>query len=107
MRYESEREEISAAHEGAAREKMRHAVLCAFCQIVQTTGLRPMDVLDLAVTAVGSIYKDVAAAHLSAGACPCGWAPHPDADIAALQGALAAAAVPQPDLRWLKTAGKA
>jgi hypothetical protein len=107
MRHEGEYEEVSMAREQAAQEKMRRAVLCAFCHIVQTTGLRPMAVLGLAATAVGSIYKDMAAAHLHAQACPCGWQPQANEDIEALQRAIETEAAPRADLRWLKVAGKA
>ncbi len=95
------------SEEEAAREKMRQAVLCAFCNIMQTTRLRPMTVLGLAAMAVGAIYKEVATVHRHADTCPCGWEPRADNDVEALQTAIAAAAWPPTDLRWLKVAGKA
>jgi hypothetical protein len=95
------------AREALARERMRQAVLCAFCHVVQTTGLKPMTVLGLAATAIGSIYKDVATAHVCNDDCPCGWEPQTEPDIEALQTAIAAEANPFADLRWLKVAGKA
>jgi len=104
MHYRRQHDE---AREAAAHEKMRQAVLCAFCHIVQTTGLRPMEVLGLAAAAVGAIYKDVAAMHRNPSGCPCGWQPQAETDIATLQSALAAETAPRADLRWLKAAGKA
>jgi len=97
------------SEEEIAREKMRQAVLCAFCSIMQTTRLRPMMVLRLAAQAVGAIYKEVATVHRHADTCPCGWEPRADADVEALQIAIATAAAVQPvsDLRWLKIAGRA
>ncbi len=91
----------------AAHEKMRQAVLCAFCHVIQTTGLPPLEVLGLAAAAIGAVYKDVAAAHQGSTGCPCGWDPQAEADIAVLHGALAAETASLPDLRWLKAAGKA
>ncbi len=105
------RDEGGHDEEAAAREKMREAILCAFCHVMQTTRLRPMKVLRLAAMAVGTIYRDVATAHERARTCPCGWEPCAD-DVEALQTAIAATAKPTPakpttDLRWLKIAGKA
>jgi hypothetical protein len=93
--------------EDAARAEMRQAILCAFCRIMQTTRLRPMTVLGLAATAVGMIYKEIATAHRHIATCPCGWEPQAEADVARLQTAVAAAAHPAADLRWLKIAGRA
>jgi len=104
MHYRGQHNE---AREAAAHEKMRQAVLCAFCHIVQTTGLQPMEVLGLAAAAVGAIYKDLAAMHQNSHGCPCGWEPQAETDIATLQNALAAETAPRADLRWLKVAGKA
>ncbi len=95
------------SQEETAREKMRQAVLCAFCNIMQTTRLRPMTVLGLAAMAVGAIYKEVATVHRCADTCPCGWEPRADADVETLQTAIASAARPAADLRWLKIAGRA
>ncbi len=106
MQYQGQSREARRARETAADEKMRQAVLCAFCHIIQTSGLRPMDVLALAASAVGSIYRDVAAVHMDSGGCPCGWEPQPEADIERLQRLLAEAS-PKPDLRWLTAAGRA
>ena len=107
MQFKGEYEDVLGARETAAREKMRQAVLCAFCHVVQTTGLKPMAVLGLAASAIGSIYKDVAAAHVCNDDCPCGWQPQTDPDVEALQRAIAAEAKQHTDLRWLKVAGKA
>lgn len=107
MHFKGEDHDRLEARETMAREKMRQALLCAFCHVVQTTGLKPMAVLGLAANAIGSIYKDVAAAHVCSDDCPCGWQPQADPDIEALQSAIAAEAKPSADLRWLKAAGKA
>ncbi len=107
MQFKGEYEDVLGARETVAREKMRQAVLCAFCHVVQTTGLKPMAVLSLAASAIGSIYKDVATAHVCNDDCPCGWQPQTAPDIEALQRAIAAEAKQHTDLRWLKVAGKA
>ncbi len=107
MQFKGDTQDDFEARETLAREKMRQAVLCAFCHVVQTTGLKPMAVLGLAATAIGSIYKDVATAHVCNDDCPCGWQPQTDPDIEALQTAIATEAKPYADLRWLKVAGKA
>jgi hypothetical protein len=107
MQFKGEYEDVLGARETVAREKMRQAVLCAFCHVVQTTGLKPMAVLGLAASAIGAIYKDVATAHVCNDDCPCGWQPQTDPDIQTLQRAIATEAKQQTDLRWLKVAGKA
>jgi hypothetical protein len=107
MQFKGEYGAVLGARETAAREKMRQAILCAFCHVVQTTGLKPMAVLGLAASAIGSIYKDVAAAHVCNDDCPCGWQPQAGPDVETLQRAIAAEAKQHTDLRWLKVAGKA
>src|SRR5579863_2681171 len=107
MQFKGDHEDLLGARETAAREKMRQAVLCAFCHVVQTTGLKPMAVLGLAASAIVSIYKDVAAAHVCNDDGPCCWQPQTDPDVETLQRAIAAEAKQHTDLRWLKVAGKA
>ncbi len=78
MQFKGEYKDVLETRETMAREKMRHAVLCAFCHVAQTTGLKPMAVLGLAASAIGAIYKDVATAHICNDDCPCGWEPQTD-----------------------------
>lgn len=92
----------------AARDELHRAILSAFCNVLHASRLPPMTVMRLAAATVGSIYKETADEH-RCGACPCGWQPHPGADLEALQTALAAAteAVPLSDPRTIQVAGRA
>ncbi|MGQ0684690.1 hypothetical protein [Bradyrhizobium sp.] len=93
----------------AARAALYQSIMAAFCKVLHESCLPPMTVMDLAATAVGSIYQDVAGHHRCDPLCGCGWQPDPASDIEALQTALARAArsAPLPDLRFLQAAGRA
>lgn len=92
-----------------ARAELRQAVMGAFCGVLHGTRLSPMTVLELAAEAVGSVYREVADAHLGDYPCPCGWHPSPAADLAALQASLALSVAPPPgiDLARAEVAGRA
>lgn len=83
--------------------------MTAFCTVLHGTQLSPMAVIELAAEAVGSVYREVADAHLGDQPCPCGWHPSPEADLAMLQAALALTAAPAPgiDLARIAIAGRA
>jgi hypothetical protein len=70
-------------------QEMRQLVMRAFVGLLHETNLAPMTVLKYAAAAMGSVYRDVAAAHRGPGGCPCGWEPDERRDIALLQAALA------------------
>ncbi|MDJ1157529.1 hypothetical protein QNA08_04655 [Chelatococcus sp. SYSU_G07232] len=93
----------------AARAELRQAIMAAFCSALHGSQLPPMTVMSLAAEAVGSIYREVADAHRSDHACPCGWRPSPEADVELLQAALAMTAQSPPafDLRLAHAAGRA
>jgi hypothetical protein len=92
-----------------ARAEIRQALMSAFCNVLHGTRLSPMAVLELAAKAVGCVYREVADAHLGDHPCPCGWAPSPSADLAALQASLALIVAPPPgiDLARAEVAGRA
>ena len=93
----------------AARADLRQALMTAFCQVLHASRLPPMTVMSLAASAVGSIYQEVAEAHRGNDPCPCGWQPSPQADVEALQTALAITAqvFPALDLRVVQVSGRA
>ncbi|PTM39751.1 hypothetical protein [Bosea sp. 124] len=93
----------------AARLEIRQALMSAFCGVLHATRLPPIAVLELAAEAVGSIYREVADAHLGDRPCPCGWHPSLPADLATLQAALTLIAAPPPgiDLARAEVAGRA
>ena len=64
----------------AALDQMKRSVRIAFCGIMQSARLPPMAALNLAATAVGLIYTEVAEAHCGDKSCPCGWQPRCAAD---------------------------
>lgn len=92
-----------------ARAEIRQAVMNAFCGVLHGSRLSPMAVLELAAEAVGSVYREVADAHLGDHPCPCGWNPSPAADLAALQASLALSVASPPgiDLARAEVAGRA
>ena len=92
-----------------ARADIRQAVLTAFCAALHDTRLPPLTLIELAAQAVGSVYREVADAHSGDQPCPCGWRPRLQADLEALQAALALSAVPAPqlDLAGMAVLGRA
>ncbi|HEY5798397.1 MAG TPA: hypothetical protein VIU82_25625 [Bosea sp. (in: a-proteobacteria)] len=92
-----------------ARAEIRQAVMNAFCGVLHGTRLSPMAVLEFAAEAVGSVYREVADAHLGDHPCPCGWHPSPSVDLAALQASLALSVAQPPgiDLARAELAGRA
>lgn len=90
-------------------EELRQALMTAFCDVLHGSRLPPMAVLSMAAEALGSVYREVSDAHCGDHACPCGWQPNPQADIAMLQAALAMTAqiLREPDLRRMRMAGRA
>lgn len=104
---------LPEAREDQGREEvradLRQALMAAFCTALHGTRLPPMAVMALAAEAVGSVYREVADAHLGDQPCPCGWHPSPAADVAALQAALALTAEPAPgvDLARIAVVGRA
>jgi hypothetical protein len=93
----------------AARAELHRAIVAAFCEVMNGSGLPPMTVMSLAAATIGSIYREVADQHRPGGSCPCGWQPSPDTDVEILQAALATATetVPFPDLRTAQVLGRA
>uniref|UniRef100_A0A9E8CSA0 Uncharacterized protein n=1 Tax=Bosea sp. NBC_00436 TaxID=2969620 RepID=A0A9E8CSA0_9HYPH len=92
-----------------ARADIREAVMTAFCAALRDTRLPPLALIELAAAAVGSVYREVADAHCGDQPCPCGWHPRLQADLEALQAALALSAAPtfQIDLARMPVLGRA
>jgi hypothetical protein len=92
-----------------ARAEIRQALMSAFCGALHGTRLSPLAVLELAAEAIGSVYREVADAHLGEAPCPCGWNPSLAEDLAALQASLALSVTPPPgiDLARAEVAGRA
>lgn len=101
--------DTSTEDRGLYGAELRQAVMTAFCDVLHGSRLPPMTVLSMAAEALGSVYREVSDAHRGDDACPCGWQPSYQMDIATLQAALAlmAQTLPQPDLRVMAMAGRA
>ncbi len=67
-------------------------MICALSGVVQSTNLRPFDVIALAASTLGAVYRDTADAHCGAHGCSCGWEPDRRRDIEGLITALYEAA---------------
>jgi hypothetical protein len=93
----------------AARADLRQALMTAFCHILHASQLPPMTVLSLAASAVGSIYQEVRRGTSRQRSMSLRVVPSPQADVEALQTALAmtARAFPAHDLRVVQVSGRA
>lgn len=97
----------SACEQEAALER---ALGNTFWRSVQQHPLPVMAALEVAARTIGTLYRQVAAAHGVGGSCGCGWQPDPDSDVLVLEAMLAAAAQPRKphdDLANLPAAGHA
>jgi len=94
--------------ENSAQTYLDQMVMSTFCRVLDTSRLPPVVVMRLIASALGSAYREVAAAHLD-GQCPCGWCPVPALDIEALRSSLEDAAAPKrvDDLVTMLVAGRA
>jgi hypothetical protein len=94
--------------EDSAQTYLNHAIMTTFCRTLDSSRLPPSVVMRLIATALGSTYREVAAAHQD-GQCPCGWKPEPEADIEALRSSLEDAATPRraDDLHSMPAVGRA
>ncbi len=79
-----------------ALEQLRLALKIAFATVMQKGGITPLAALNLAASAIGSLYVEVAAAHSGSDRCSCGWEPRGDADIEALISSLGLSAADGP-----------
>ncbi|NNM73406.1 hypothetical protein [Enterovirga aerilata] len=74
--------------ESEALDELRQALVRSFCAVLARSRMPPMTVLRLAGMALGSVYREVAAAHRGPDACPCGWEPWEEADLEVLRGSI-------------------
>ena len=89
---------------------LERALTCAFWRAVRNEEPMPvMAALEAAMRALGTLYRQTAAAHGTGSACDCGWQPDPDADLLVLEAMLASAMQPPPaeDLAGMPVAGRA
>lgn len=94
--------------ENSAQTYLDQMVMTTFCRVLDTSRLRPTQVMQMIAAALGRTYREVASAHLD-GQCPCGWCPLPETDIETLRSSLEEAAAPKrPDgLESMVIAGRA
>lgn len=88
---------------------MENALARAFWRGLSERPMPPMAALEIAARVVGTLYRQIAAAHEGPHACGCGWHPEPDTDLIMLEAHLAAALLgpPKPDLARMPAAGRA
>ena len=79
------------AAERNAQGTLERALTVAFWQALQREPMHVMAALEAAARTVGTLYRQVAAAHGPDGHCTCGWEPDPEADLIVLEAMLAAA----------------
>lgn len=100
----SQIEKLKFGHE-QARSHIRATIMNEFCEVMQKTGLAPIEVMRLAAEAVGVVYREVADAHSGPDACACGWRPR-ESDVGLLCAALMSA-YGEHHLRSIQIAGTA
>ena len=71
---------------------MRSALSASYSTTLRTTDLTPLQALEYMALALGSLYRDIAEAHIEPGGCNCGWQPSEILDLIALQQSLAVTA---------------
>ncbi|UJW85392.1 hypothetical protein [Devosia sp. SL43] len=69
---------------------IRAALLASYSGTLASTRMSPIEALECMAAALGSIYREVADAHLDPHGCRCGWVPSEMLDIVALEQAIAA-----------------
>lgn len=74
----------------AAFAAIRAAMLASYTGTLASTRLSPIDALECMAAALGSIYREVADAHIDPEGCRCGWVPNELLDMVALEQAIAA-----------------
>ena len=79
------------AAERHAQGTLERALTVAFWQALQREPMHVMAALEAAARTVGTLYRQVAAAHGPDGHCTCGWEPDPETDLIVLEAMLAAA----------------
>lgn len=96
------------ADESSAQAYLHQAMMTTFCRVMDSSRLPPVVVMRLLAAALGSTYREVAAAHQD-GRCPCGWCPLPAIDIETLRSSLEDAASPKriDDLQSMEAVGRA
>jgi hypothetical protein len=82
---------------GAAFAAVRAAVMASYAGTLASTRMSPLEALESLAAALGSIYREVADAHLDSQGCGCGWRPNELLDIVALEQAIAANAAREDD----------
>lgn len=76
---------------------LRAALLASYSGTLASTHLSPLEALEFMAAALGSIYREVADAHIDPNGCGCGWQPHEVLDMVALEQALTANALRHDD----------
>lgn len=77
----------------AAFAAIRAALMASYSRSLASTRMSPLEALECMAAALGSIYREVADAHIHPDGCRCGWVPHDVLDLVALEQAIAANAV--------------
>lgn len=91
-----------------AEARIRAVIMKELCEAMHATNLPPLAVLRLAARSIGSIYREMADAHLGFDRCVCGWQPNAT-DVELLCMALMTACTQRrtTDLRLMRVEGSA
>lgn len=74
----------------AAFAAVRATLLASYSGTLASSRMSPFEALECLAAALGSIYREVADAHIDPQGCRCGWMPYEGRDVIALQQAIAA-----------------
>lgn len=69
---------------------VRAALMASYSGTLASTRMSPIETLECMAAALGSLYREVADAHIDPHGCQCGWQPHAVLDMVALEQAMAA-----------------
>lgn len=81
---------MPATNRDATYAAIRAALMASYSGALASTQVSPLEVLEIMAAALGTIYREVADAHLDPDGCPCGWRPHEVLDVLALEQAIVA-----------------
>ena len=84
---------MTSSNRDAVFAAVRAALLASYSGSLASTRMSPLEALECMAAALGSIYREVADAHIRPDGCRCGWVPHEVLDLVALEQAIAANAV--------------
>jgi hypothetical protein len=88
--------------------ELANTLMASFCNVLGSSNVSPMQVLEMMARSLGTIYRQVSLEHQK-GKCPCGWCPDGLRDLELIHRAISVGVTrtQQTDLRSMVVAGRA